>query len=387
MAKRKKLIIFSSTGGGGHIAATNALMEYLSDHYFMQPSFPLKTFLSPLDITLSHTLFGSDGETIYNYFVRKEWYWIINLIALFGCRYFKITHNIMVKRLNTFLQQEKPDLVISVIPLINSATLEACKQLNIPFLLIPTDFNATFYLCNLNKPSYEKFVFALPLEDEKIREILKPSHIPAAQIKVTGSLIRHEFLIPKDAAQKELIKKEFDVESNKPVIMILLGAQGGDNIINFTKQLLHLKSAAHLIICIGKNKDLEPRLALLQFPSHISFSIIGYTNRIADLMMISDLFLTKPGPNSIAEALYCHLPLLVDATKHVLSWEQFNIDFVERNGLGKKINRLDQLASQVDYLIAHPQELEAIKHQMAAFDKKSALPEIAQIIKKLITPE
>ncbi len=385
MPSKKKIIIFTSTGGGGHIAATNALMEYFGDTYLIQPSFPLKTFLSPLDIAFSHTLFGNDGEIIYNYFVRKEWYWVVNFVALFGCRYFKIMNRIMIKRLLNFLRNEQPDLIISLIPMINAATLEACKQLNIPFLLIPTDFNATFYLCNLNKPSYEKFIFALPFQDEKIREILKPAHIPDTQIKITGSLIRHEFLLPKDAQRKESIKKEFDVMQNKPVIMILVGAQGGDTITKITQTLFAIKSPAHILICIGKNKDLESKITHLKFPDHISFSIIGYTNRIADLMAISDILVTKSGPNSIAEALYSSLPMLVDATRYVLSWERFNLDFVERNGFGRCFKSHEQLITDVNDLLTHPEKLRAIKHRMAAFDKKSALPEIRKIIEGLIS--
>lgn len=384
MLYRKKIIILSSTGGGGHIASANALFTHLSQKYDIQMTYPFQTFLSPIQIFSTITFGRYNGEDLYNYFVRRGYNRFINFCAKAGFVYFKFFHNQTTKAMRKFLQTQKPDLVISLIPLINGATLEACKKLGIPFLLSPTDLDSTYFLCGIQKPSYEKFLYTIPFEDDNIRAIIKPAHIPDSQVVVSGSLVRSGFLKTRTTQEKEVIKKTWQIPIDKPIILILLGAQGSNKIIKIIKQLTAIKIPAHLLICIGKSRNLEKTIEAISFPFHITYTILGYNNHMPDLMAISDIFITKAGSCSFAEALYLDLPLLIDTTHKVLAWELCNVDFMEQHGFGKRINSLDQVVLEVENLLTNKEEYEAIKNRIREFPKKNGLVEITKLIERLL---
>ena len=66
-------------------------------------------------------------------------------------------------------------------------------------------------------------------------------------------------------------------------------------------------------------------------------TLLGFTDRVADLMAISHLIVTKPGPGTISEAIAMKLPILIDNTDKLLFWERINVDLVLNYGVGQRI--------------------------------------------------
>ena len=51
----------------------------------------------------------------------------------------QLRHKEIQQLLHDYFIQTKPSLIISVIPLINNIILDAAQELNIPFMMVPTD--------------------------------------------------------------------------------------------------------------------------------------------------------------------------------------------------------------------------------------------------------
>ena len=80
-------------------------------------------------------------------------------------------------------------------------------------------------------------------------------------------------------------------------------------------------------------------------------TLVGFTDRMPDIMAMSDLLITKCGTVSLLEAIHARVPMLLDCTSAAVAWEELNIDFVQTHGFGSAINdrkQLDQLLE--DYL-------------------------------------
>ena len=56
-----------------------------------------------------------------------------------------------------YFNDEKPDLIISVMPFINAAVLCAAKRADVPFLVLTNDLDTTNYVHNICAPTYKKF--------------------------------------------------------------------------------------------------------------------------------------------------------------------------------------------------------------------------------------
>lgn len=380
----KKITIFSSSGGGGHTAVAHALQEYLKDEYKVEISNVFSHMLRPLDFAQAFSAGKYSGEDIYNFCMAHKWYTFLNLYYKMGATYYRIFNKKIVTILHEYLDEKKPDLIISVAPLINHIILKVAQERNIPFLLVPTDLDITTFIAGIKNPHYSKFKIATAYDTQKIENVLAQSSIAPSFIERTGFPIRSDFF---ELKEHNSIKISFGIPDDRPVILLLLGAVGLKVLVDFADELTKLKTPAHILICIGRQEELSAKINSLHFPEHISKTIIGFTNRISDLMAVADVFITKSGSVSVSEAIYMNLPMVLDATTSLLRWEAYNHQFIQQNNFGTTINQLENLSALIGNLLYSKKELEHYKNSLVKFNKKHGGTEIKKLIKKILEQE
>ncbi len=374
---KKRIVIFTSTGGGGHMAATCALQSYLEDKYTIIPYFPIMEH-DPMKAML----FGyGDGEDTYNYLITRKYYNVINLMARGSAWYYKTYHDMVVHDFIKYFEEIEPDFVISVIPFVNKALLEAAKKKNIPFLLMPTDLDMRTFINNIDEPDYEKFHLALAFENNDMKQQVKNANIPSEQASVCGFPLREDFFTAKDIMS---IKNRYSIPTDKPAVLVLMGAAGSYASYRYVKQLTLVESPLHVIVVLGRNEILRPKLEELILPDNMTMTVLGFTQDIASLMAISDLCITKSGSVSFCEAIYSNLPMLLDKTTSVLRWERFNHSYTENNNLGYIIKRYSTVPRLVTQLLNNPQVIERMRDNLRALPKKQLKLEIKSLIERLL---
>ena len=161
---KKNIVVFYCLGGGGHVSVANGLCRYLGDRYDITVVNSLRTVFGPID-TLGTLTFGKVcGEDLYNFFLRCGWTNLIGYYAHGGTSYMTWRHKTLVKLTMSYFKESKPDLVISVMPFINGALLEACENLDIPFIVLTNDLDTTNYVNGLVLPRREKFCYTLAFD-------------------------------------------------------------------------------------------------------------------------------------------------------------------------------------------------------------------------------
>ncbi|MDR3551361.1 MAG: glycosyltransferase, partial [Candidatus Babeliales bacterium] len=213
-----------------------------------------------------------------------------------------------------------------------------------------------------------------------LRKKLAPARIPADQVSITGFPIRQDFFETKDIST---LKKQFNVPEVKPVILLLMGSVGSDTLYSFSLELAKLPIAAHIIICTGRYEAIKNKIETIPFPAHISRTVVGFTQKISDLMAIADLLITKAGPVSMSEAMYMNLPMLVDTTTSVLKWEKMNYQFIQKYEFGDVIKKADQISSMVTAILQNG-KLQRMKDNLTAYDKKHGSNEVKSLIATMI---
>lgn len=378
---KKKILIFSSRGGGGHISVMNALEQYLKEDFCVGHSFIFTDVLGHFDPIQKFLNGKATGEDWYNFTLKRKLHPLTHMTYNFGSWYYNFCQKSVEPLLEEYLTENKPDLIISVIPLINNLILRVAKKLDIPFLLIPTDLDATIATNGIHKPNYKKFYLALSYQDPAILDSFKKAAIDKKYISYIGFPVKKEFFEPHNY---RAIKKEFNIAEDKPVILLLMGAQGSSELYTFSRQLSKLPIPAHVIIVLGKSEHLRKSLNRIDFPEHISTTMLGFTDRIPDLMRISDVLLTKSGSVSVNEAIYAQLPLLLDGTSTVLQWEQLNHRFIQKNQIGNIIKRSYSIPSLVTTMLTNKAYVDNIKKNLESLDKKNPEQEIKLLVKKIL---
>lgn len=376
-----KVLIFSSSGGGGHTAVANALEQYFKETYTVTINNIFSESLGGIDPVETVTLGRRSGEDFYNYCMRRKWYRFINLYYKMGATYFTWRKTQVRKLLRNYILQQKPDFIVSVIVIVNDDILAVAQELGIPFLLVPTDLDITTFLASIKTPTYSKFKVALAFEDHEARIRLAQAQIPVEKTEISGFTIRPDFFEQKDTAN---IKGTYSIPEGKPVVLLLLGAVGLESLYTFTQELSKIDTPAHVIICTGKQEGIRKKIDLMNFPPHLSKTTIGFTQRISDLMAIADLFITKSGSVSVCEALYMDLPMILDATTQLLAWEKANHRFIERYDVGTTLKNIDALAPLVSGLLKNPKQLALYRKNLQALEKKHGGNEIKKLIATML---
>ncbi|HVX00209.1 MAG TPA: glycosyltransferase, partial [Candidatus Babeliaceae bacterium] len=327
----KKIIVFYSDGGGGHKSAWITLQNCLKDNYNIEGFKIFEEPLACLDPIKNLTFGYCSCEDFYNTILAGRWTNLVNQLYYFGAERIQSQKEEIETLLSDFLLQKKPDLVISVIPLLNGFLANVTKALELPFLVIPTDLDSTSFIYGLNPPYSSNFLYSIPFDDNLICDKLLPAEFPLTKTKVIGFPVRQTFFTPKN---KQALKHEFHVPSDKPVVMILMGAAGSTSSYRYVRKIARMSNPMHLLVCLGRNERMRYKIEKIRLPEEISMSIIGFTPRIADLMSISDVLITKAGTVSVCEALHMHLPMILDNTTGSIIWEGLNLQFIEYYGFG-----------------------------------------------------
>ncbi len=384
ITKKKKIIIFTCRGGGAHISVAKAIKLYLIDYYDVE----IVDFFDDIkwDPIFKLTRGKYSCVDFYNTVIAARTsngilIGCVNFFTKFALWLARCFRKFAVKLLLGFLQQKKPDMIISVITAFNFALLDASQKLDIPFFIFSIDFDTTTYLNGITFPDYKKFKLFIPFDWSKTRKKVIEANLKSDQIVISGFPIRSDFLEEKDL---NLIKNFYKVPPNKKIVFIMIGGVGSDAVYKYAEQLVQINLPLHLIVCAGRNEALLDKLSKINGNSFVSISSIGFTKKIADIMAIADLFITKPGPTSIVESLYMQVPILLDGVSKTLIWECLHKDFVVENGFGKILQNFNDLEYFIKNMIFDKNNNELIKTKMALFEKESFKDNIKKLVQDII---
>jgi processive 1,2-diacylglycerol beta-glucosyltransferase len=351
--QQKTILILSSTGGGGHIAASNTLQSLVGDEYGLKMAYPINQL----------RIWGVPScEQVYNAMLRNGWIRSMNFIVRnLAPSIFRSYMGKLERIIHSYIQTYKPDLVISVIPFVNLPASEAARKSKIPFLIITTDNDLRNWAFEIEKIKHPYFKVTIGADLPTTRDVLLKKNIPESAIETIGLPLRTEFMVQKD---RKKILKELNLPSDKKMILIMMGAAGGDTAYAYAQKVGNLDLNAHLVVIAGRNNKLKKQLERLELHSSNTMTVFGFTDRIADIMAVSNVIITKPGPGTINEAIAMKLPILIDNTDITLFWERANVDFVLKYGVGQKIKKLKQIE---DLLITYLNDEQTIQNVEKCF--------------------
>ncbi|MBX9831382.1 hypothetical protein K2X40_05465 [Candidatus Babeliales bacterium] len=380
----KKIVILTSKGGYTHMAVAKALDTFFGQEYEIVIVNPFETVLASLDIVKTLTFNSYDAEEAYNSMLRSGWTRLLNFcLRNIGLPTAKRQANKVEKLLTNYLAQLKPDMLISVIPVISLPASNAAKNLNIPFLLVTLDNDLTAWVPGLKKLTHQKFATTIGFETPLTRPMLHDVGIPDTKITASGFPVRKDFLEQKNIPA---IKTDWQIPDNKFVITLVMGGAGSNLMYRYARQIAKLDRDIHLMVLVGKNEYLGARLKKIRCSEKVTLRVVEFTDRVSDLMAASNLLITKPGPSIITEAMYMNLPMLIDHTTVHPFWENINIKLVTDNKLGDEIKNLNDLKRIIRHYIDDTEYYQTIKNNIASFEKEDFYKKIGHLIHTMCPP-
>jgi processive 1,2-diacylglycerol beta-glucosyltransferase len=215
--------------------------------------------------------------------------------------------------------------------------------------------------------------YFVALDETKVH--LEALGLPAERISATGIPIDPVFSVPVDRAA---VQASLGLYTGKPTLLLSAGALGVGPTEMVVRRLMELHHDTQTIVICGKSEELQDQIRGIVGARNPRFFIQGYTDRMHELMQISDLFIGKPGGLTTSEALACGLPMCV--VSPIPGQEERNSDHLLEKGIAIKSNDLTTLSWKIDGLLGDPDRMAAMRRNALAIGRPNAAKDVVETL-------
>ncbi|OMO73185.1 ARP2/3 complex, 21kDa subunit (p21-Arc) [Corchorus capsularis] len=330
--RTKNVLILMSDTGGGHRASAEAIRDAFRIEFGDEYRIIVK------DVWKEYTGWPlNDMERSYKFMVKHVQLWKVAFHStspkwIHSC-YLAAIAAYYAKEVEAGLMEYKPDIIISVHPLMQHIPLWVLKwqglQKKVVFVTVITDLNTchpTWFHPGVNRcycPSNEVAKRALY------------DGLEESQVRVFGLPIRPSFA--RAVLSKDDLRKELEMDPDLPAVLLMGGGEGMGPVKKTAKALGESlydkdqdKPIGQLIIICGRNKTLASTLESEKWK--IPVKVRGFETQMEKWMGACDCIITKAGPGTIAEALIRGLPIVLN--DYIPGQEKGNVPYVVDNGAG-----------------------------------------------------
>ena len=210
---------------------------------------------------------------------------------------------------------------------------------------------------------------------DETRVHLEALGLPGERITVSGIPIDPIFAQPLN---RTAVRAAYRLVPDLTTLLVSAGALGVGPTEVLVRRLLELRQVTQTIVVCGKSEKLRAKIAGLVGPDNPRFRILGFTDRMHELMQISDLFIGKPGGLTTSEALASALPMCI--VSPIPGQEERNSDHLLEEGVALKINELTTTAFKIDRLFATPGRLAAMRENARRLGRPHAARQVVETL-------
>ncbi|MBN8510247.1 MAG: galactosyldiacylglycerol synthase, partial [Burkholderiales bacterium] len=368
------LVYFNA--GGGHRAAAQALEAVIREQRrpWQVRCVDLVTMVDPAARFRRFT--GLAPEDLYNKPLARGWTLGMGpqLRALQGL--VRLGHAPLVQRLQRHWQRAPADMVVSLLPNFNRAIAGALARAlpGAPFVTVLTDLAdhpphfwiepevAQHVVCGTERAVEQ--ALALGCERQRIH-------------RVSGMVIRPDFYPPL-AADREVERARLGLRPDRRTAVVMFGGQGSAEMLEIDAAL----DDVQLVLMCGHNRALAAELAQRAHArdGRAPRAVVGFTAEVRRHLQLGDLFIGKPGPGCLSEAVQQGLPIVTVRNARTMPQERYNTDWVREHGLGVVVRRWAEVKPAVHEVLGR---LDHYRAAVARVDNRAVF-EVPAVLEQVL---
>ena len=373
----KKVLIFYAAYGGGHLSAAKSIQKYITEN-FTDVESEMVDCMKYINKPLEKVTTGA-----YREMAKKA-------PKLWGKVYFdsekgllseisKDSNKLMAKKLSKLINEINPDLIISTHPFSSqmASYLKGKGKIDCEIATILTDF--AIHKQWLVGSEYTNNFF---VSNDTMKNDMIDLGINENKIHVTGIPMSDRFF---ETFDKEAIYKMFNLNPDKKVILFFGGAEfglGKDRTVQVLDSFVKKLTNFQLVAVAGKNEKMKEAFEELAKNNQAEdrVRVLGFTDKVPELMHISCLVVSKPGGLTTTETLASSLPMII--INPIPGQEEENAEFLESKGAGVWLKSTDNPDDIIDLVFKDENKLEQMKKNAIKLAKKNSTKEICNILLK-----
>jgi 1,2-diacylglycerol 3-beta-galactosyltransferase len=267
------------------------------------------------------------------------------------------------------LEATRPDLVVSVHPLVNRLIGNARRTYKLSFRFVTVVTDLVTVHAAWADPDAELCI----VPTAEAYNLLRARGFPANKLVQAGFPVHPKFAVYAGTRREARLRLGIDLDSF--TLLVTSGGVGSGQLRELVLDLDRAYPGQQLLVVTGKNAALRQELLALGLRPDIH--IYGFVDNMEELMAASDIIITKAGPGTLMEALVMRRPVIV--TEAVGMQERGNIDFVLNHELGCFCPTRDRIVPAIADLM-DPQAYAATVARLADAVPRQGAQQIAQIL-------
>ena len=371
----RKVMIFYASYGGGHLSAARSIKENIETNYkdvevmLVDCMYYVNKFFDKV----TTTAYSEMAKKIPQTWGKVYWHAQSGPIAQISTT----SNKLLSKKLNTLLKNFNPELIISTHPFASTmcAYLKKQGKLNAKIATVLTDYAPHDQWIVFNE--YVDYYF---VSHEGMKMQLHEKGIPKEKIYATGIPLSNKFLLKYDKSQ---ILQSFGLSPNKKTVLFFGGGEfglGKTQTFNIFKSFVECPENIQIVAISGKNQKMKESFENLvtDLGKQDSVKILEFTDKVPQLMSISDLVVTKPGGLTTTESLASGLPIVV--INPIPGQEEENAAYLEINKVAIWIKKGDNIKKILNELFYNPDKMQEMKIRARLISKKNSTKDICKIL-------
>lgn len=371
----KKIIIFYGSYGGGHLSAARAIKEYIENNYknieiqIIDCVEYINKFVNKIT-TKAYSDLAKKAPWAWGYVYKKSEKGVMAKVST-------DSNKLMSIKLNKLLQEFNPDYVISTHPFSSQMCAYLKKKNKCKFKLATV---TTDYAPHDQWLLYHEEVDYFFVAHDGMKQALVNKGIEENKIYATGIPLSNRFL---QHYNKSEILSKFGLKDNKKTVLFFGGGEmglGKSRTIEILKTLAENFKDLQIIAISGKNKEMNEHFSEIvkQFSREDSIKVLEYTNKVPELMSISDVVITKPGGLTTTESLASGLPIII--INPIPGQEEENAKFLENKNVAIWIRKKDNVEEKLKEIFSNSEKMQEMKINARLLAKKNSTENICKII-------
>ena len=353
----RKVIIFYASYGGGHLSAAKSIQKYITENYEnieTQMIDCMKYVNRPIEkmTTGAYREMAKKAPKLWGKVYEGSQKGLLSEIS-------KDSNKLMAKKLGKLINEINPDLIISTHPFSSqmASYLKAKGKIDCEIATILTDFAI-----------HKQWL--------------------------VGSEYTNNFFVSNDNMKNDMIElginenkiyKMFELNPSKKVILFFGGGEfglGKDRTVQVLEAFIKKLTDFQIVAVAGKNEKMKEAFEELVKNNQAEdrVRVLGFTDKVPELMNISCLVVSKPGGLTTTESLASNLPMII--INPIPGQEEENAEFLESKGAGIWLRSDANPDEIIDLVFKDENKLIEMRENAIKLAKKNSTKEICDILLK-----
>ena len=393
----KKVLIMSASTGGGHNRAARAIKEELESRTIDNMSIECEIVDSLKLVNNTMDKVNSRGYEKSALYTPKAYGSVYRFseTTIASKNEFKTNPltSLMARKFKHLLNESTPDLIIGThpFPMIALSTLKKNNNIHSlsrsesfykstkvdipPMISVLTDYT-THSTWIQNEIDY------YIVGHEYVKELLVYEGVDSEKVKAFGIPVEKSFLSHRD---RETVLTELGLSPEKLTVLLMGGSFGAGNIKETLEDLIAIDRDFQILVITGRNEHLKDKLSkMLDSTIHNkNICLLGYTNKMNDILASIDVLISNPGGLTTTGALLNDVPMIVPY--FIPGQEEENLDFLTNCGAALRTTKKYSLPVLLKVLIDDPSRLDNLRKNIKSIRKFDSAVNISNLVVDILT--